>query len=203
MSIELNAKGYAEASLVAMDYLIPANQLRAIIEAYESAKALEQPCHDEGCPHYGKAIKCEPKEDGCIATVPRQPVDIAQFEKEYFMEWIEELSPGALRRGRNSPKRESVCLQDSEDKKSCSSNLAENEEQNIGELAIQNGLMDSPTAFAHRNRIEQALRTISDEGKSDAGIGFGAFDFWIKLQGIEYYFNVKPTKSSKDQSRRG
>ncbi|MCE9567424.1 MAG: hypothetical protein K8U57_35940 [Planctomycetes bacterium] len=27
-------------------------------------------CQDEGCTHYGNAIKCEPKPGGCIATVP-------------------------------------------------------------------------------------------------------------------------------------
>lgn len=101
-----------------------------------------------------------------------------------------------------SPKRESGCLLQSDNKKSCVSEIADGEKlQNIGEVAIQHGLIDSPTAFAHRDKIEAALRTISDEGKSDAGIGFGGFDFWIKLQGIEYYFNVKPKITQiEDQS---
>lgn len=92
----------------------------------------------------------------------------------------------------DAPKRESGCLSQNANKKSCASGSADGEKlQNIGEVAIQHGLIDSPTAFAHRDKIEAALRTISDEGKSDAGIGFGGFDFWIKLHGIEYYFNVK------------
>ena len=64
--------------------------------------------------------------------------------------------------------------------------------EELGEMAIQHGLIDSPTAYVHREKIEKALRSISDEGKSDAGVGFGGFDFWIKLNGIEYYINAKP-----------
>jgi hypothetical protein len=66
----------------------------------------------------------------------------------------------------------------------------------LGKLAIEFGLIDSPTAFAHRDKIEGALRSISDDGKSDAGIGEDGFDFWIKIQGIEYYIHAvaKQTK---------
>lgn len=41
-------------------------------------------CEDEGCPHFGKALKCDPKPGGCVATVPAtdQPVDCRiAFEK--------------------------------------------------------------------------------------------------------------------------
>jgi len=41
----------------------------------------DQACQDEGCPHHGRAIKCEPKEGGCIATVPKQPVECAECAK--------------------------------------------------------------------------------------------------------------------------
>lgn len=42
----------------------------------------EQPvgCIDEGCLHYGKAIKCEPKEGGCIATIPEHPISAAPLK---------------------------------------------------------------------------------------------------------------------------
>lgn len=70
---------------------------------------------------------------------------------------------------------------------------APDEQHDIGQIAIKYGLMNSPTQYAHRNRIESALRTISDEGKSDAGTDGNSFDFWIKLQGVEYYINAKPT----------
>lgn len=31
-------------------------------------------CYDEGCPHHGKAIRCEPRPGGCTATLPSQAV---------------------------------------------------------------------------------------------------------------------------------
>ncbi len=58
--------------------------LRGAIEAYEAAKApaTEQRCQDEGCPHYGRDIHCEPKDGGCIATVPQQPDGITHGHLE-------------------------------------------------------------------------------------------------------------------------
>lgn len=53
------------------------NSLEAWNTRYEAAK---DACQDEGCPHYGKAIKCEPNEGGCLATVPEQPV-LVSLEK--------------------------------------------------------------------------------------------------------------------------
>jgi hypothetical protein len=76
-----------------------------------------------------------------------------------------------------------------------------NNMENIGKLAAQHGLIDSPTAFAHREKIEAAFKSISDENKCDAGIGLDGFDFWMKLQGIEYYFNVKTTKSTDGKAK--
>lgn len=64
--------------------------------------------------------------------------------------------------------------------------------EDIGKIAIQHGIIDSPTLFMHRSKIEAALKTIADEGKIDVGIGLGSMDFWIKLQGIEYYIEATP-----------
>jgi hypothetical protein len=86
------------------------------------------------------------------------------------------------------------CLSSAEYEKTCPSITPDsNEQAGIGDLAIQHGLIDSPTAFAHRERLESALKGISDENKIDAGIGFGGFDFWIKLNGVEYHLHAKPT----------
>lgn len=165
-------------------------ELAKFVEDYEAAKSVEEP------EEYTKS------REEMLAGWPEtgQPDDIRGMEAVCSILEQYELSYGdtvSLRDAKafvaSTRERESGCLQDSEDKKSCASKLAENEQQeDIGKLAIKHGLMDSPTAFAHRNKIEQALRAISDEGKSDAGIGFGGFDFWIKLDGIEYYFNAKP-----------
>ncbi len=38
-------------------------QLIQALTSYQSGA-----CIDEGCPHYGKNVKCEPKDSGCIAT---------------------------------------------------------------------------------------------------------------------------------------
>lgn len=47
--------------------------LRKIADFIRTTELAMSGCVDEGCPHYGKAIKCEPKEGGCIATVAKQP----------------------------------------------------------------------------------------------------------------------------------
>jgi hypothetical protein len=67
-------------------------------------------------------------------------------------------------------------------------------------LAVEHGLVDTPTFLAHRRRIESALRTISDDGFSDAGIGFGGMDFWIKMQGVEYHLDVKTSEERIKQN---
>jgi Restriction alleviation protein Lar len=69
-----------------VDYPTPANihmQRKYLLDIRQHHVAVaQQPdaCSDEGCPHYGKAIRCETKPDGCIATVAQQPGDWTELK---------------------------------------------------------------------------------------------------------------------------
>lgn len=70
-----------------------------------------------------------------------------------------------------------------------------NDKEELQALGIKHGFLDSPTIVAARNKFEEALTAISDDKRIDAGMGFGNFDFWVKLNGVEYMVTVKPPKS--------
>lgn len=66
-------------------------------------------------------------------------------------------------------------------------------------LGIRHGFLDSPTIIAARNKVNDALVGISDGGVIDSGMGFGEFDFWVKINSIEYIIVMKPPMTKEDQ----
>ena len=54
----------------------------------ETAERAGMTCDDEGCPHYGNAIRCEPKEGGCVTTVAKQPDDCKKALERWLLDAV-------------------------------------------------------------------------------------------------------------------
>jgi hypothetical protein len=66
-------------------------------------------------------------------------------------------------------------------------------DNDLQRLAIKHGLLDSLIAIAARNAFEKALIDLADNKRVYAGISEEGFDFWVKLNGIEYFVTIKPS----------
>lgn len=76
-------------------------------------------------------------------------------------------------------------------------------DKELQEIGIQHGFLDSPTIIAARNKVHDALVSICDEDKIDSGMGFGEFDFWVKINGVEYIIIMKPPMQKDNGSNVG
>lgn len=74
--------------------------------------------------------------------------------------------------------------------------MSDEHEKELLKLGIQHRFLDSPTLIAAREKIRIALIAISDTGKIDAGMGGDGFDFWVKINGVEYYLGCKVSASN-------
>lgn len=45
------------------------------------------------------------------------------------------------------------------------------------------------------DKVRAALETVKDEGTEiDSGSGMGSVDFWVTIDGREYFVEIKPSK---------
>ena len=68
----------------------------------------------------------------------------------------------------------------------------EDDKKTLQAMAIEHGIIDSPTEIAARNKFDEAFIAIADDHKTDAGMGFGEWNFWVKINGVEYFVAIKP-----------
>jgi len=69
------------------------------------------------------------------------------------------------------------------------------------ELDFGSGDMPTKKFLDTCSRIEAALRSVADEGTNiDTGGGLGSRDFWVKIDGTEFFIQVSTSKASIENS---